>query len=425
MTHTLFKVATLLIAVAVLLSGHGLQLTLLPMRAEALGWTANAIGLTGSTYFMGFIVGCLTVPSLVARVAHIRTFMVMGAVSAMALLGAGLFDSLPAWLVLRFATGYAFSGLYMVIESWLSEAAPADRRSTVLAVYTLISLLAMAVGQGFLTLGSPADLKLVMAGAVLLCLATVPIGLTGMIAPHPLPRTRFSMRTLLRASRVAVVCAFFGGLVTGAIWSVGPLVGRSFGLQSGSVGALMGTVLLGGALAQLPVGRLSDLTDRRFVIAGLLTAGALIAAIGWLLSPAPGTGLFMVMFGIGAVSLPIYALCIATASDNSDAPLIEIASGILIMNSIGSIVGPVVVSALIVSTGGGGFFLYVALSCLCASLWALYRILVQERPRVHEQSFVGLPKTTPVAVELFADDVNMPADEHHDVGRQAAPPSPH
>jgi MFS family permease len=408
MTRTLFKVATLLLAVAILLIGHGLQLTLLPMRAEALGWTTNAIGLTGSTYFLGFVVGCLTIPSLVSRVAHIRTFMTMGAVATLALLGAGLFDSLSAWLLLRFATGYALSGLYMTIESWLSEAAPPDRRSTVLATYTLISLLAMALGQGFLAFGAAEDLELVIVGAMLLCLATVPIGLTRMTAPHPLPLTRFSLRTLLKASRVAVVCAFFGGLVTGALWSVGPLVGRSFGLEAGSVGALMSTVILGGALAQLPVGRLSDRTDRRFVIAGLLAAGALTALLGWFLAASGGAALFAVMFLIGAASLPIYALCIAAASDNATVSMIEIASGILIMNSLGSILGPLAVSALIALFGGKGFFLYVAVSFTLGSLWALYRIVTVERPRVHEHAFVGLPRTTPVAAELMLAEVPSP-----------------
>jgi MFS family permease len=411
MTQTLFRIATLLVAVAVLLCGHGLQLTLLPMRAETLGWTAGAIGITGSAYFLGFIVGCLSVPALVSRVGHIRTFMVMGASAALALLGVGLFDALPAWLVLRFATGYALSGLYMVIESWLSEAAPPDSRSMVLAIYTLISLTAMALGQGFLAFGTPADLRLVIVGAMLLCLATIPIGLSRMTAPHPLPAVRFSPGLLLRASRVAVVTAFLGGLVTGAIWSVGPLVGRSFGMEGGAVGALMGVLILGGALSQLPVGRLSDRTDRRFVIAGLLSAGALLGLLGFFLSPASGAGLFAVMFLIGAVSMPIYALCIATASDNASVSMIEVASGILIMNSLGSILGPLMVAALIGVMGGQGFFLYVAVVFSIAATWALYRISTVERERVHDQMFIGLPKTTPVAVELSLPEASGDDDE--------------
>ena len=403
MPLSLFPLSTLLLAVAILLSGHGLQLTLLPIRAKGMGWSTEAIGSTASGYYLGFVLGCVVVPSIVARVGHIRAFTVMGALATLALLGAGLFDNLFAWLTLRFGTGFAFSGLYMVIESWLSEASTREKRGSVLATYTMISLLGMVLGQAFLMLADPAGLELFVIGAGLICLATIPVGLTRMTLPLPLPHTRFRPVVLLRASRVAVVCAFLGGLVTGAIWAVGPLVGPAFGLEGGAVGALMSAAILGGALSQLPVGRLSDRTDRRFVIAGLLASGVAVSICGWLFAPTSTPALFVVMFCIGAVSMPVYALCIATASDNSDVPLIEIASSILIMNSLGAIVSPLLVSPLMTRFGGKGFFMYLLACFVLAALWAFYRIIVVERPRTHEHTFEMVPETTPVVVTLSAD----------------------
>lgn len=413
MTQTLGRISSLLVAVAVLLVGHGLQLTLLPMRAETLGWTTGAIALTGSTYFLGFVVGCLVIPAVVARVAHIRTFMVMGALATVALLGVGLFDLLPAWLVLRFGTGFAFSGMYMVIESWLSEASPIDRRGSVLAVYSMISLLAMMVGQSLLGLGRAEDLRLVMMAAFILAAAIVPIGLTRTAAPMPIPRATFSPRVLARASRVAVVCAFFGGLVTGSFWSVGPLVGRAFALDGAGIGALMGTGIVGGALAQFPVGRLSDHTDRRLVIAGMLTIGAVLSGVGWWFSADSALLLYVAMFFVGATSMPIYAMCIVTASDNAaEVPLIQIASGILIVNSIGSILGPLLVSPLVTGVGGEGFFLFTLGVMALGAVWALYRISVVERPKVHEHRFVAVPKTSIVATELAEPEPATATAEH-------------
>jgi MFS family permease len=410
MTQTLVRVGTLLLAVAILLTGHGLQLTLLPIRAEFLGWTTNEIAATGSAYFLGFVVGCLLIPSIVSQVAHIRTFTVMAALATIALLGAGIFDYFGAWLVLRFCTGFAFAGLYMVIESWLSEAAPTDRRGTLLAFYSVISLLAMVAGQSFLGLAEPNDLKLVMGAAFILGLAIIPIGLTRMAVPHPIPRVRFSLRVLAQASRVAVVCALFGGLVTGALWSVGPLVGRAFGLDSGSVGLMMSFAIFGGALAQLPVGKLSDRTDRRFVIAGMFSVGAVLSLFGWLFAAHSPAMLYGAMFFIGAAAMPIYALCIATAADNSEIPLIQIASGILIMNSIGSIFGPMLVAPLIGMVGGAGFFLFAMISMALGAAWAFYRISVVERPKTHEQKFLAMPKTSIVAAELADGETARPAD---------------
>lgn len=408
MTQTLVRVGTLLLAVAVLLVGHGLQLTLLPIRAESLGWTTGAIGITGSAYFLGFVVGCLLIPSVVATVAHIRTFMVMAALATIALLGAGLLDNVWAWLGLRFTTGVAFAGLYMVIESWLSEAAPSERRGGVLAIYSMISLLAMVLGQSFLGLAPPDDLRLVMGAALLLALAIVPIGLSRMTAPHPIPHVRFSPRVLAQASRVAVVCVFFSGLVTGALWGVGPLVGRAYGLDTGEVGMMMAVAIFGGALAQFPVGRLSDRTDRRFVVAGLLLLGTAVSVAGWLFSALDARVLLACMFAIGFASMPIYALSIATASDNSSLPLIQIASGILIMNSLGSILGPVLVAPLVGELGGQGFFLFAAVSLGLGGAFALHRISVIERPRRHEQKFMAVPKTSIVAAELAEPEPPQP-----------------
>jgi len=404
MTRMLLPVASLLLAVAILLTGHGLQLTLLPLRGELLGWTPTAIGLTGSAYFLGFVAGCLSIPALVARIGHIRAFMLMAAIATQALLLVGLFDLQPAWLLLRFLTGYAFSGLYMVIESWLSDAAPPERRGTVLAIYSVICLLGLVLGQGLLSLAEPQGPELVIIGATLLALAIVPIGLTRMAPPHALPRTRFSPRVLLEASRVAVICAFFGGLVTGSIWAIGPLIGRSFGLDAGSVGFMMGVAILGGAMAQLPVGRLSDRMDRRRVIAAMLTIGAVLALAGWLFAARSPLLLYVAMFVLGGASMPLYALCIATASDNTDMPLIQIASGILITNSMGSILGPLLAGQFVGWMGGSGFFLFVMICLGLGAAAAFYRISVVERSSAHKPSVAILPKTTPVVAELSFDE---------------------
>tara|TARA_Y100001933_G_scaffold254570_1_gene296358 strand:- start:1865 stop:3118 length:1254 start_codon:yes stop_codon:yes gene_type:complete len=410
MTQTLGRVSTLLLAVAILLVGHGLQLSLLPMRAEALGWSTGAIGATGSAYFLGFVIGCVVIPSIVSRVHHIRTFMALATLATVVLLGLGLFDSVWAWLVLRAGTGFAFAGLYMVIESWLNEASPVDRRGSILAVYTMISLLAMVLGQSFLGLTEPADLRLVMGAAFIMGIAVIPIGLTPIAAPQDIPRARFSPRVIGRASRVAVVCAFCGGLVTGSFWSVGPLVGRAHGLDGTDIGLMMAATIVGGALIQLPVGRLSDHMDRRKVIAGLFVLGAVASLAGWLLVGDSRAALFAVMFCFGATTMPIYALCIATASDNSDLPLIQIASSILIMNSLGSILGPVLVAQVMAAMGGGGFFVFAIAGMGLGGLWALYRIAVIERPRHHDQPFTAVPRTSFVATELV-DEGPVAAEE--------------
>ena len=58
--------------VAILLTGQGLQVTLMPVRANLEGFSALAIGLMGTSHSIGFTFGCLRGSALVSRVGHVR-----------------------------------------------------------------------------------------------------------------------------------------------------------------------------------------------------------------------------------------------------------------------------------------------------------------------------------------------------------------
>ena len=77
MVRSLIPISALLLSDALLLLGHGLLLTLLPVAANQLGFTAVEVALTGSAYFLGIIGGCLATPHVLQRVGHIRGFAVL------------------------------------------------------------------------------------------------------------------------------------------------------------------------------------------------------------------------------------------------------------------------------------------------------------------------------------------------------------
>ena len=291
MTGLLISVTALLASVAILLLGHGLQLTLVPLYAVSLDWAPELIGYTGSSYFLGFVVGCLTVPRLVARVGHIRVFAVLIAAATAALLFIGLVDQFWFWMLSRAVSGWAFAGVYMVIESWLNEKTAVEHRGSVLSVYIIITLVSICIGQllvGF-ELGFPG---LFMLAAALLVLGVVPIGLTSSSLPGPIPVVQFRLARVVAASQVAMVGAFFGGLVTGGFWALGPVVASVNGLEKEQIGMFMAVTILGGTVFQYPVGRLSDRVDRRYVIAGLALLGVLTClSAAVLLSYSPGCDL--------------------------------------------------------------------------------------------------------------------------------------
>ncbi|MFA7555848.1 MAG: MFS transporter [Spongiibacteraceae bacterium] len=409
MTKVLVSFTALLASVAILLVGHGLQLTLIPLYADQLVWDAALIGYIGSSYYVGFMLGCFSIPALVARVGHIRVFAVLAAIATASLLSLTAVEQLWFWMLARVLTGWSIAGLYMVIESWLNEQAGTEQRGMVLSTYTVITLVGLCVGQLLIGLGIPYR-DMFMLAAIFVVLSIIPVGLTASFAPTPIPAVRFRLAGLLQASQVAVVGAFIAGVVTSGFWALGPVVARANGLGTDQVGIFMAITIAGGAVFQLPIGRLSDQYDRRYVIAAVALLGVIVCTLAAFLAGRSTSLLYMMMFVFGAMTFPLYSLCLAHANDNTELPLMEIASGILMMTSAGAVLGPVLVGWLI-DYNNLALFYVSGLALLLLAAWTGYRIRFHDNTREHFEPFVDVPRTTHEIVELMVDDCQSESSE--------------
>ena len=111
MIRSLAPVAALLLGVAILLTGQGLQSTLLPVRAHMESFSTIAIGVMGGAYFLGFTAGCLRGIRLVQKLGHVRVFAAMAAVASATPLLHALWLDIWAWWLLRLTTGFCFAVL--------------------------------------------------------------------------------------------------------------------------------------------------------------------------------------------------------------------------------------------------------------------------------------------------------------------------
>lgn len=372
MMASIFRVSTLLLGVALLLVGHGLQLALVPLKAQLFNWSDIEIGMLGSLYFIGFILGCFWVPSLVTRSGHIRAYACMVALMAASILGLTLSQHFLLWLLLRVVAGVAIAGLYLIIESWLNEQADSEVRGTVLAIYTIVVLAGLAAGNLLLNAASIEGHALAIFSAMLIILATIPVCVTSSQEPPQIPRARFSPILVLKSSRAASLGSFVGGLVVGAIYALGPVYGLQRGLDLKSISFMMALAIAGGGITQLPLGRLSDRVDRRLVILLCMFLGATVAAVA-IIKQTLSIPIVMMMFG--ASVMPIYALSLAQASDNTEAgDFIKVGTGLLMMNACGSVIGPLVASQLMHRFGFHYFFVYQLAILSVAALAVLYMI---------------------------------------------------
>ena len=118
----------LFLGIAILMLGHGLQGTLLGLRANIERFPDAITGMVMSGYYVGLLIGSLRVPVLVARVGHVRVFAALLSLGSTAILFQAVFVEPVAWFLMRLLTGYCFAGAFIVAESWLNGSASNDSR---------------------------------------------------------------------------------------------------------------------------------------------------------------------------------------------------------------------------------------------------------------------------------------------------------
>lgn len=379
-------IVALLSSVAFLLMGNGLQGTLLPVRANMEGFGAIDIGVLGSCYFVGFIIGCLYGPHLVRRAGHIRAFGAMVAFAACVVLGHALVVESIVWWFLRAGTGFCFAVLYMVIESWLNEKSTNENRGSIFSVYTIVNLTVITLGQLMLMVEDPRNFPLFAIAAILISLAAIPLALTTAQAPTPLVAAKIRVRHLYNLSPVGIVGCLAVGLANGTFWALGPVFAQRDGAGTQDVALFMSVVVVAGAIGQWPLGKLSDHMDRRKVII-LSALGAALAGVGlvivglawedWLLIPA---------FLFGAFAFPIYALNVAHLNDFiKPGGYVEASGGLLLAFALGAAAGPLIASPIVDRFGTESLFAYTAAIHIALSLFTGYRMLRRAAPPKEEQ----------------------------------------
>lgn len=431
MRETLALMWSLLIAVGLLLLGTGLFNTFIGLRAAIEGFPESIIGLMMSAFYAGFMAGTLRSGLLINRIGHIRAFGTFCALSASVACLFPFVVSEVAWLVLRAVLGFNLAALYIVAESWLNAKATPENRGTLLSVYMMAAYLAMGGGQLALNLGDPATSELFMIAAMLFSLAVVPVAITHATNPEPVHAPHFGFRRLYAISPVAVIGCACSGLITGALFGMGPIYARDIGLSLAEISIFMGVVVVSGLLFQFPVGRASDRYDRRTVITFIAGATILVsAALAGLtlyhtrvLALPLGREVFVLATLFGGITATIYPVCVAYANDYIDPEdRLPASGGLVLAYGIGAALGPAGAGALMTVMGPSGLFSFCGL--VTAAFVGL--ILYRRRRRawagvLPKVRFVALPEATatPVATDV---DPRMGGQSVLDFGRAGAFP---
>ncbi len=379
MIRALTPVASLLLGVAILLTGQGLQSTLLPVRANIEAFSIVSIGLMGGAYFLGFTIGCLRGIRLLQKLGHVRVFAAMAALASAAPLLHALWLENWVWWILRLTSGFCFAVLYVVIESWLNEQSSNENRGMVFSVYVFISMTVIAVGQQMLLLYDPGEMALFAIASVLVSLAALPVVLSTSQTPHHEEAVRLNLRRLLEISHTGMLACLASGLANGAFWALAPVFTAGISDKAALAAGFMTGAVIGGAAGQWPLGYWSDRVDRRIVIATVAISAAAVGASMWLLYGKLSMPALILLSGAwGALAFPMYSVAVAHSNDYAHkGEYVMVSAGLLLMYGLGAIAGPFLAATAMTLVGNSVLYLYT--TCIHLLVFGYVLIRLQRR----------------------------------------------
>lgn len=410
----------LLLGIMLLLVGNGMQGTLLGIRGGYEQISTDHMAVVMSGYFAGFLLGSRMVPGMIQRVGHVRVFAALGSLISAVLI---LYAAVPNWIVwslLRVLIGFSFSGVYITAESWLNASTTNENRGQAMSAYMIVQMIGLVSAQFLINFGDPGGFMLFIVPSVLVSLAFTPILLSAQPAPAFGALKRMSFKRLYQVSPLGCIGIFVMGGVFSALLGMTSVWGTVKGMSVRDISAIVAAVYLGGLVAQFPIGWLSDRMDRRLLILQLLVLGVLAIALQLLLDP--GIWGTLIVAGIaGGVANPVYALLLAHTNDYLDADDMAAASaGLLFLNGLGAVGGPLIVGRMMSVIGPNGFWIYILLLMAALAAYTAWRMTqrVALTPEETGSFAVIAPAATTVAVEVAlenAQDDPPPVEDQEDI----------
>ncbi|KIN63955.1 Major facilitator superfamily protein [Sulfitobacter noctilucicola] len=382
------------------------------LSGSVLGFSNQEIGLLGSAHFFGFFIGCWWAPRLMGSVGHSRAFAAFTAMGAIGLMAHMLVVNPYAWAAMRIASGLCVAGCYTVIEAWLQAKVTNETRGRTMGVYRVVDMTGSLGAQMIVGILAPASYVSYNLLAIGCCAALLPLTLTTIKQPPTPSSPRLRPKLAFARSPLAAAGVVVAALSSASFRMVGPIYGQEVGLSAGQIAWFLSAFVLGGAIAQIPIGWLADKYDRRWVliwlsVAAIISCGVTMGTSGL------GTASIMLSAGLfGLTTFPIYSVAAAHAHDfASSDERVELSAALMFWFATGAIFAPYIASVLIETYGPGALFTLISVGHALLVVFGLTRM--RARPaRTVRTPYVYAPRTSFTIGRLLRVDRNKKNTTH-------------
>ena len=401
----------LFLGMGFIMLAHGYQGSLLGVRAVQEDFGLVATGFMMSGYYVGYFIGAKTIPGFILRVGHIRVFAAFASIASIVILMHSILIHPFTWFILRVVTGISMVSIYTIAESWLNDRSSNKNRGSVLSIYMIVLYGSMGIGMFFLNFSKPENFQPFILVSLFMSLALIPILLTKRKAPTFKKISSMSLRELYEVSPLGMVGSLFYGTAQSALFSLLAVYAASMNFTIFEISLVTFLLAISGAVAQFPIGKLSDKFDRRLVIvyttfgAAFFALCAIVASNQMYLPDNLATSktwfyIFLILFSF--CSLPMFAIIFAHTNDFiPKEKFVAAGAGLQFAFGLGAISGPFLCSVFMDVIGSNGYFVFLIIFHSIIGIFAIHRMRIRGSVENPDSQFVAMPQTiTPAGIGL-------------------------
>ncbi|EJK9925673.1 MFS transporter [Cronobacter sakazakii] len=316
------------------------------------------VGMVGSSYFTGNLLGTLITGALIKRYGFNRSYYLASLIFAAGCAGLGMTLGFWSWLAWRFIAGVGCAMIWVVVESALMCSGTARNRGRLLAAYMMVYYLGTVAGQ-LMVSKLPTDLMSVLPWVTGMVMAAIlPLLFTRIVnsSSEHQEKTHVWPMCKLRQARLGVNGCIISGIVLGSLYGLMPLYLNHQGVSDSGIGFWMAVMVSAGIIGQWPIGKLADRFGRLLVLRVQVFV-VIVGCMAMLAQAAMAPALFV----LGAAGFTLYPVAMAWACEKVEHhQLVAMNQALLLSYTIGSLLGPTFTAMLMQSYSDSLLFVMIA-----------------------------------------------------------------
>lgn len=365
------SMTALFVGMAFVFVGNALMLSSVGVILKQMNVNESLIGIIGSCFFLGGVLGTISGHQIISKIGHIRAFGLFSAGFSICIIMHCLSTQLYFWSFLRLIMGFCYYAILIIIESWLNEKAKDAVRQRVLSFYEVVFYSSFGLGSLFISFNLNTSTLFIIA-ACFIMFSSIPLNLIRIKEPIIPQKSRISLPNIFSIAPLALLTSFIGGMLISGFYAMASLFVLLQGYDTKAVSYFIFFGLLGGFIAQSFIGVVSDYLGRKFSIMLCACIALIILLIfAFFELNLPTQCVLVVFLGMGVFCL--YALALARANDmlDDESKRVELGRAVLFSYLLGSFISPLLLGLIMQVFSYKGFVWFYVLNLAFLILFLL------------------------------------------------------